>query len=55
MLRVHDLQNYAFDKIDPWGPILQNIAYAIRSIYHTTTEATPHHTRPARVWKRHVI
>ena len=41
MLRVHDLQNYAFDKIDPWGPILQNIAYAIRSTYHTTTEATP--------------
>ena len=40
MLRVHDLQNYTFDKIDPWGHILQNIAYVICSTYHTTTEAT---------------
>ena len=41
MLRVHDLKNYSFDEIDPWGPILQNIAYAIRSTHHTTTNASP--------------
>ena len=26
MLRTHDLKDHTFDEIDPWGPILQNIA-----------------------------
>jgi hypothetical protein len=41
MLRVHNLKNYSFDEIDPWGPILQNITYAIRSAHHKATTASP--------------
>ena len=41
MLRTHDLNEYDFDEIDPWGPILQDVAYAIRATHHTTTKASP--------------
>ena len=41
MLRTHELKDHTFDEIDPWGPILQDIAWAIRSTYHTTTQASP--------------
>ena len=40
MLRVYDLRNHEFDTIDSCGPILKNIAYAIRSTYHTTIVAS---------------
>ena len=36
-LCTHNLNEYDFDKIDPWGPILQDVAYAIRATHHTTT------------------
>ena len=41
MLRVKDLSNHIFDYHDPWGEILANIAWAIRSSYHSVKEATP--------------
>ena len=41
MLRTHDVNNHDFDELDPWGSILQDIAWAIRSIYHTTNKASP--------------
>ena len=42
MLRTHNLNEYDFDEIDPWGPILQDVAYAIRATHHTTTKASPY-------------
>ena len=41
MLRTHDLDNHEFDPTDPWGDMLAKIAWAIRSLYHTTLHATP--------------
>ena len=41
MLRTHDLNNNDFDELDPWGSILQDIAWAIRSTHHTTNKASP--------------
>ena len=41
MIQVHSLRNHTFDKLDPWGPILQNIVHEMHSTKHTTTEATP--------------
>ena len=41
MIQVYSLRNHTFDKLDSWGPILQNIVYEIHSTKHTTTEATP--------------
>ena len=41
MLRVNDLENHDFDPVDPWGDLLANIAWALRSLFHTTTGATP--------------
>ena len=41
MLRTHDLNNHDFDELDPWGSILQEIAWVIRSIHHTTNKASP--------------
>ena len=29
MLRIHNLNAYDFDEIDPWGAILQDVAYAM--------------------------
>lgn len=41
MIRTQELDNRVFDYINPWGPILTSVAWAIRSSYHTTLEATP--------------
>ena len=38
MLRTQDLKQHTFDSIDTWGPILNEVAWAIRSTYHTTSE-----------------
>ena len=41
MLRTQDLKQHTFDSIDPWGPILNEAAWAICSTYHTTNRASP--------------
>ena len=41
MLRTMDLDNHEFDTDNPWGNILAEIAWAVRSLYHTTLNATP--------------
>ena len=41
MLRVKKLTNHIFDYLDPWGEIFASVAWAIRSSYHSTKEATP--------------
>jgi transposase InsO family protein len=41
MIVTKDLNEVVFDLIDPWGPILSSVAYAIRASYHSTLAATP--------------
>lgn len=41
MLRTMELYNHELDSKDPFGGILAAIMFAIRSTYHTTTQATP--------------
>ena len=41
MLRTFDLQLQQFDPTEPWQGYLAAIAFAIRSTYHTTLQATP--------------
>ena len=41
MLRCNDLDNHDFDPVDPWGELLANIAWALRSLTHSTLNATP--------------
>ena len=41
MLRTNDLDNYTFDPVDPWGDLLANVAWALRSLTHSTLNATP--------------
>ena len=41
MLRTHDLDNHTFDPVDPWGDIIVNIAWVLRSLTHSTLNATP--------------
>ena len=41
LLRTFELQQQVLDPIDPWSGFLAATAYAIRSTYHTTTQATP--------------
>ena len=41
MLRTNDLENHTFDPVDPWGELLANIAWALRSLTHSTLNATP--------------
>ena len=41
MLRTNDLDNFTFDPVDPWGDILANIAWALRTLTHSTLNATP--------------
>ena len=41
MLRTMDLDNHEFDTDNPWGNILAEIAWAVRSLFHTTLNATP--------------
>ena len=41
MLVIKNLKEKIFDYIDPFGSILASVAWAIRSSYNSTTEATP--------------
>ena len=41
MLRTYELENYDFDRDDPWTDILASCAWAIRSTVHTVLDATP--------------
>jgi hypothetical protein len=40
-LRTSEIGGREMDEKDPWGPFLPSDAYAIRSTFHTTLEATP--------------
>ena len=40
-LRTFELDDTELDPTDPWSSFLTAAAYAIRSTYHTTLEATP--------------
>ena len=40
-LCTFELEKQELDSNDPWSPFLSSVAYAIRSTYHTTLEATP--------------
>ena len=40
MLRTNDLDNFTFDPADPWGDIFANVAWALRSLTHSTLNAT---------------
>ena len=40
MLRTKDLKEHDFDPINPWGKILNEVAWAIRSTHHTTNRAS---------------
>ncbi|MGH7974316.1 MAG: integrase catalytic domain-containing protein, partial [bacterium] len=41
MLRTFELQKCEFDANNPWSGFLSSVAWAIRSTYHTTLDATP--------------
>jgi hypothetical protein len=42
LIRSFQLQDTPYyDPDDPWGGILMAVAFAIRSTYHTTLQATP--------------
>jgi hypothetical protein len=41
MIRTFELEQNYLDETDPWGGILAATAFAVRSTYHTTLQATP--------------
>ena len=41
MILAKKLQNQILDAIDPFGPLLASIAWAVRAAYNSATEATP--------------
>lgn len=41
MIRTFELENNYLDDNDPWSGILAATAFAVRSTYHTTLQATP--------------
>ncbi|GFH50538.1 hypothetical protein CTEN210_07014 [Chaetoceros tenuissimus] len=41
MIKTKQLDSYEFDYIDPWGPILSSVAWAVRASYHSTLQAAP--------------
>ena len=41
MIRTFELESTYMDKEDPWSGILAATAYAVRSTYHTTLQASP--------------
>ena len=41
MLHAHNLNEYDFDEIDPWGLILNDVVYPIRTTHLTSTKASP--------------
>ena len=40
-LRTYELEERELDERDPWGPFLAAAAFAIRSTFHTTLQASP--------------
>ena len=40
-LRTYELQEQELDEDDPFGAMLANVSWALRSTYHTVLEATP--------------
>ena len=40
-LRTFEFEKRDLDEHDPWSPFLSAAAYAVRSTYHTTMQATP--------------
>jgi hypothetical protein len=40
-LRTFELEKRELSETEPWSPFLTAVAYAIRSTYHTTLQATP--------------
>ena len=40
-LRTFELEEQELDDENPWEPFMTAVAYAIRSTYHTTLQATP--------------
>ena len=40
-VRTLNLQNNYLDKDDPWSGFLTAAAFVVRSMYHTTLQATP--------------
>ena len=40
-LHTFELSEHELDEHDPWASFLSATAYAIRSTYHTTLEASP--------------
>jgi transposase InsO family protein len=41
MIKTQQLEDQVLDYVDPFGEFLASIAWAIRSSYHRTLEATP--------------
>ena len=41
MLRASNIGKLQLKPVDPWSEVLASVAYAIRSTYHTTLQATP--------------
>ncbi len=41
MLRTFELDKRELNDADPWAPFLSATAWAIRSTYHTSLDATP--------------
>ena len=41
MLRTNDLDNHSFVPVDPWRELLANIAWALRSLTHSTLNPMP--------------
>ena len=41
MLQASNIENLQLSTEDPWTEVLARVAYAIRSTYHTTLQATP--------------
>ena len=41
MIKTKELDKLIFDYIDPWGEVLSLVAWAIRTSYHSTLQATP--------------
>ena len=41
MIKTKELDKLVFDYIDPWAEVLSSVAWAVRSSYHSTLQATP--------------
>ena len=41
MIRTFELENNYLDETDPWAGISVATAFAVRSTYHTTLQASP--------------